>query len=384
MSLRSRLRVVLPPDGTIIAFVIVYIIVEAPYFYLERQIGQPLDLFRPSILVLRFAALYYGVWRVMAFHPVDRPDYRTWLERTPWTWRKPLPAGDVRLGWVDLLPIAAIVSAAAPRGVPVCLTVVSLVLFGYLAAAAQVCWYTRQTLLGFAVAFGIGAGIRLWPRPEWCLTALAITYLVAWLGIELGLSQFPWPWLPKMELNPTNAAAEVLEKSCGWPFDQLAPAAETTRTVSTRDGILTGLLVGWLLFCVEGLFPNPGLRQVMLDIAHGCILVFLVIGRTLTYVVGYPPPISLLGRIRTGRWIIPRYDQVFLAPLCTALVGVLATDRFRPGNLGDDIWMPIGVAMGVMITLTTPPTLAQWRLTGEHRIIPTANQKSAQGYVKVG
>ena len=38
---------------------------------------------------------------------------------------------------------------------------------------------------------------------------------------------------------------------------------------------------------------------------------------------GYVPPTTFWAPIITGRWIIPGYDQVFVAPICTFLVGPL-------------------------------------------------------------
>jgi hypothetical protein len=105
--------------------------------------------------------------------------------------------------------------------------------------------------------------------------------------------------------------------------------------------------------------------------------------RTIHYCTGYAPPISLMGRIRTFRWIIPGYDKIFLAPFCTLLVGVLAIDSFRPPGLDDLIALPIALAIAVTVTLDTGPSMQSWRLTGQHRITVTASKMSGE-FVKVG
>ena len=40
---------------------------------------------------------YYGVQRVLRYHPVHRPSYRQWLELSPWTHHLRLPLGPDRL-----------------------------------------------------------------------------------------------------------------------------------------------------------------------------------------------------------------------------------------------------------------------------------------------
>ena len=56
------------------------------------------------------------------------------------------------------------------------------------------------------------------------------------------------------------------------------------------------------------------------------VTVIALVVRLLIYTGPFRPPISLRGRIATGRWVIPGYDYVLLAPLCTlltALVGLV-------------------------------------------------------------
>jgi hypothetical protein len=99
---------------------------------------------------------------------------------------------------------------------------------------------------------------------------------------------------------------------------------------------------------------------------------FAVLIRLLAYIGPYRPPISFWGRILTGRWIIPGYDYVFLAPLCTLLVALLG---WRAALLaGPDHWgivvYPLATAAVLIVALNMSPSLGQWSLTGHHRIAP--------------
>ena len=109
-------------------------------------------------------------------------------------------------------------------------------------------------------------------------------------------------------------------------------------------------------------------------LAVGCLLAG---GRLLAYTIGYMPPISFWGRVRTFRWIIPRYDVIFVAPLLIlALVATLFWEPvwdIRPGRILAAI-----TAGYVFIALGFPPTLEEWRLTGSHRIIPTVQKQEMQ------
>ena len=96
----QRLRIILPRSGVLVALAAFYLLFELPLWFvrLRWEWYRPPTL-NPSDLIIVFAALTYGGYRVVAFHPFYRPDYHVWLSRTPWTSRKPLPA---RAGFLGL------------------------------------------------------------------------------------------------------------------------------------------------------------------------------------------------------------------------------------------------------------------------------------------
>ncbi len=377
----TRLRVVLPEGAALTVFALIYLLLEAPYAYLEWRVGRPLDVPRPGMLVARLAALAYGGWRALAFHPAYRGDYRIWLERGPWTSRKPLPAGPIALSWEDALPAGALALMAAFHGPSGPFIVLGLFLIGHQAIVAVASFTTGATPFGYAVAFLIGLSIRLWPEPRDFLAAAVAGYLVGWAGLRVSLAKFPWPGYRKAGANDPKQA--IREAACGWPFDQLQPKARSGRILPAHAGVLISLLAGWYLFAAESFFPDPAARRLFLHLGFVNAILILAFGRASLYGLGYAPPISLWGRLRTSRWIVPGHDQVYLAPLCTILVGVLALDRFRPPGLVDDTFLPIALAVACLVALTTGPSLARWRLTGRHRITLGVSKKGGE-FVKVG
>jgi hypothetical protein len=82
------------------------------------------------------------------------------------------------------------------------------------------------------------------------------------------------------------------------------------------------------------------------------------------------PPISLWGRICTLRWIVPRYDQMFVSPLTAFLVAILAPFGLVRMGLPLEIALPSALSLVLWVVLAMGPSLRHWRLTGAHRIVP--------------
>lgn len=89
------------------------------------------------------------------------------------------------------------------------------------------------------------------------------------------------------------------------------------------------------------------------------------------------PPLNLWGRLAHFHWIIPRYDVMFVGPLLIISLGAAAFYAWGNLALPFKALAPIAIAVQVFVALTCPPSLADWQLTGEHRIVPAMiNQAS--------
>src|SRR5438477_388739 len=127
---------------------------------------------------------------------------------------------------------------------------------------------SARTLIFFAVCYAIPWGfctaVSWWfgvswqslspgsTRPDVVILATAIGWL-GLAGLDLSLRRFPWGRdKPK---QPQERPA-----SLGWPYGQLGPL-DPPAEIPARRGFLTGLLVGWWVYCLAAqplLTTEPG------------------------------------------------------------------------------------------------------------------------------
>jgi len=385
----ARLRMILPPIEAVAPLAFCFLLNQGCRFYAEWNLGAPVGpdhvVARLNNLLLTFAGLGYGVFRVVGFHPFYRPGYRTWLERTPWTSRTPLPFGPVSLVWEDGFALAtlALLSRVTPGSDPA--RTLALVLFAYIALLALTMAPTGEQAYAYLLAFGLGLVVRLSPHAETALAAGMVVYAAGYVGLRRSLARFPWhvEWQDNLSANSLEQALQrKSEQPCGWPYDQLRPRAEPRVRVGLLDALLISMLVGWWLFAAEALFTSPreALGLFAMVVPTGTFLAAL--SRLVGYAQGHAPPLTLWGRLRTFRWIIPNYDQVFVGPLLTLVMAPLSIVLFYWMGLRANAFLPITSALVLFTALAAPPRLRRWKLTGSHRIVPAiTNQKD---FIKVG
>ena len=365
---------VLPPAWVIVIGVGFWLAIEAMYVWMWWWLRVPEvaeRYLRLQALPVGVMCVLYGVCRVLAFHPLFDPAYRQWLELTPWTSRKRLPFGPIHLVPQDIIVLA--VAILMLYGSPMRLVIAPAALLGgYLVILCLSLMLTDVWKVGYALAFGLGLVVRLgnWPVVSVCL--LAGLYPLAYFGLRESLARFPWKTLDWEKTTivvakPKSAGSSKLK--LGWPYDHLQfnlPA----RRVPRQHAILLSLLIGWCVYAVACVFPDPEGREVIPSMALVLTSLGCVLGRLVAYCAGHSSPISLWGRIGTGRWFIPGYDQVFVAPLCVGLAAVAApAARFSLG-LPTEIVFPIALSLVLLITLNVGPTFRRWELTGDHRVGP--------------
>ena len=108
------------------------------------------------------------------------------------------------------------------------------------------------------------------------------------------------------------------------------------------------------------------------------ITVTAAFGRLCYYLMIGMPPISLLGRVATGRLILPGYDKIFIAPVCAAGLALVMANVHSP-IFTMPAWAGITSGFVSAVLLAGGPTLADWKLTGEYRI----NSMHGTDYVRV-
>ena len=221
-------------------------------------------------------------------------------------------------------------------------------------------------------------------KPIACLAAATLVYLIAYEGLWRGLAQFPWK--PRTMPDFSDLSNVGAGAACGWPFDRMIRDV-LGQGISRIDAVICCALGSWWLFVLSSFFRGAETRMKLVVVPFSILLVVLPILRLAIYVDGHRSPISLWGRIMTGRWIIPGYDQVFVAPLLIVVSGPLSVYCLHAARLPLDVAAAMGAGIMTAVALVSPPRLRRWRLTGQHRIvatIPTNQPKAKAQFVQVG
>lgn len=305
----------------------------------------------------------FGLWRGVVFHPLFRPDYRRWLESTPWTPDRPLPFGPLQLVWQDLVVAIAFVTPAAFVNGSEAFLVLAVGVLGYLigsiAAFAYVGPRSHLYPVLALIALAVFAATFLYG-----LTAplLMAAYLVTVHGQKRSLEHFPWP-----EQFP---AVETITQ-LGWPYQQLDTKLKPEQIQNWERPVI-GLLVGLTLFVgmwLNWISINPVLIQHgyfdVKNFAAGCLIPLfgVLLVTRLIWMIYCAPPISFWGRLAIGRPVIPRYDILFLAPILAFLLMIPLPWSLIDIGLHPLAAYPICALLGTTAFLICPPRYAEWRLT---------------------
>jgi len=384
-----RLRLISVRRGrALVLAAIPFLVLEGLCRYLESN-NIPIAVnvaIRPGYVWLFAVCAIYGLARVAAIHPIWNSGYHAWLELTPWTSEKSLPLGPVELVWEDGLIVGLLILLSATLPHPHAVHLLCAFLLSHLLALTVTLFLTGTWAIGYAAAFALGLPVWLWRAPLPCLAAATFVYLLAYEGLRRGLEQFPWkrPERPRAEADLLSMG--VPSTPLGWPYDRMLRDVVGDHKISRIDAVLCCMLLGWWLVVLSS-FMDVSDRRVVLAAVYLGGLALCPIFRLYIYVKGYIFPITLWARIWTGRWILPGYDQVFVAPICSFLAGLLSLLLLREASVPLEIALPSATALTLLVALVMPPRLRHWRLTGRHRIVPAlafASSQSNTEFIKVG
>ncbi len=326
----------------------------------------------PALFV---AAVAYAVFRVWAFHPSLRPGYRQWLAQTPWRHPAPLPLGPVHLTAADAALLGGAFVAAWPfYGVSLALEPIQAFLAVYLVLLLAALLVTAEWAAAYGIWFGLGAMVlardSVWPY----FAAAGVAYAAGWIGLRRPLTRFPRE-LPEVKLVGLTGEQFMAQfsatRACAWPFGYLAPGAAPVMTVRGH-ALALAALGGWTAYVVGAVIPWPGHIHGMSGhfFLHSVLSPVGFIQISLYHLHQHRPPINLAGRMFTGRWIVPGYDQIFVAPLLSLAVMMLAPFGVLCWELNQAIAFPAAFAFALFILLTAGPSRRRWFLTGRFRVRP--------------
>lgn len=372
------IRVVLPTLA-VYPFLVLLITVLTDALYLAqwlqlralfRQIEVSPEILRPFVITrmswLTVCAIAFGVFRAVGFHPLCHQDYRQWLSMTPWNIHKPLLGGPPWPLLQDVV-IVLLLMLCGHEFSSLALIIPTGFLAGYLLAAAGLSLATGEWQLGYVISFWLATLPLLYGYWEWLPLAMLPCVGLAYWAMRRSLAKFPWELTEEFERKlRMRPDAVPYQGQLGWPFCLMAPKTPT-EWIGRRDGLLLSLLLGWFEFTAFTALYNVSAQQ--LRPVDPAVMFFpfipLAIGSGVTLLAIYGshwPPISLWGRLLTGRWIISSYDKMAVLPalaVATSLV-LHSTHQIELGA--------VGTTLGFLMLLVFQPRVEEWWLTGPHRI----------------
>jgi hypothetical protein len=300
---------------------------------------------RPVLLV---TAVLFGLTRGAANHPARNTAYKNWLRRTPWHPGMPLPLGPAMLHWQDGLVLLGLCALGLWNGGTSPLLLLSVFGCGYCLSCLQPLLRTRQFTESYVMALAGSALPWLSPWPIATLALIVALVLVAQEGLWRSLKRFPWEFPESTELNDP------------WP---LRIYADCGPRIPTRRGLLIALLIAsWSAALVHLL--EPSLAQLtFVIVAASCFGGFIRFG---IYYSGLRAPVTILGRLRAGKIILPDYDHARLAPLLAATLGGLAPILIVRAGVSPPLSAAITAFLIMAVLMVAGPQLRTWQLTGFH------------------
>lgn len=341
-------------------------------------------------------AVFFGLYRVGAFHPVLRPDYLEWIKTTPWTSRLPLPLGPIHLVWHDALFVAGATLVAAGPDIELMLTVPLMFLVAYVVALLPTLFLTNERLVGYGVIALAGMAIRLaimarapvhaLVEPQiclaWCFVPVVAMAALVTYGLHRSLARSKkWRELAFLDgVSGARSGPPRLATELGWPFDKIGPKSRVgggeeslhlARHLAEPERQVIAVLCGWLLWVSAS--PLVEHERNHLAIIAGTMFFSPMLMACGAWIV-CRPPISFWGRVRTGHWIIRGYDRLYLWPLITMGVQCASLVAILVWGWPSIAVIPLQTSATVWCWLRASTFFDRYQFTGWHSIpIPFTN-----------
>lgn len=384
-------RSTLPPTALVVFWVVAVLLIDAANGLIHSAYLTDLAPGDPALAAQRvsragihtvlngFVLTAYVFIRLVYFLPLPGSRYLAWLNTTPWTPARPLPLGPWFPTWADAL-VVAVLTADTYRVTPEWWAVVPAylviwtILGGLLLLPMWQEWYT------IAAAAILGLGFHLaWWHPAAGVVVAPFAFAVVALGVRRAIHDLPhWPerlaaagrvdsdtrWKSNGNLVDTPSGDR---NDLGWPYAWLRPDCWYP-AVNVR---LVRAVVGVAFLWLTAIPWNSEATVIAL-----LLVVAISMLRLGVYVSGHVPALSLPARYGTGRWFVPRFDAVLVAPILSLLVGtglvLVGVCEVLPAR-----WAyPAAICASTLVALVSGPSYAQWHLTGEHTFVATRPKKS--------
>jgi hypothetical protein len=371
---------------------------------IEEQVGEAAGWQRIVVLVL--AALYM-FFRAFMFHPLHDPAYRNWLYLRPHDSERAFIAGPAYLVWQDAIVVGLLCAGMGLIGSEPDEFMISPLLIGCVAYAliAALLLMLTGTFAPMIICFFV-MSLHIW-AVELLIRfneAVALGWVCALdIGLALyfsnairrSLRQFPWNIFdtaqstqgridPQSQLKRIQLLRGFLRLSdqegqlgvdrsvLASSHFQLCPL-EQKPCYSGGRVVVSVLLMGWMCFSVmwlmRGLLVDTGVPSEIPGMAG----LFAALVRVCVYRSGMRPPISLAGRLATGRWVIPGYDRMYVAPLLAAMAAWLLPGILASAGAPVYVGLPATTMLATWCLIGMGPSLYEWRLTATARVAEPLN-----------
>lgn len=383
-SVLRWMRVVLPPPwaiGAAVGFTAIayaiswwlnYLILEGFDAPLTVQESKAICAHQSSLGVV---SILYGMWRVAGFHPFFRPRYREWLRTVAWDQSKLLPLGSPTLVAQDGIVLLVLGALAGSWEWGLYYAIAMLAVWSFLLTVANYgAGLDALALLG-AMALMPLMLMKFFP---WLGVMTLVAYLIAAAGVAPSMRMFPWERIPRWDaLNGSSKVEQEGRPTDSWPLLRPPHLGDAPVAMSLTHAMMWATFVSAAMVTITlGIELDDSTRGgtyersfsgAMLAVRAASML--LCFGRILTYASSCRPPINAAGRLATGRWIIPGYDQIFVAPLLTLLIGLGGPILLWHWRTSAPLAAGISMFAIVAVTFGMGPTLSTWHLTGEYRVV---------------
>jgi hypothetical protein len=396
---RDWIRVVIAPDWilwgaltSVFCLWVVELILRLALPSMARLSAPSLtdsELYLPEIppihgAAVLLAALLYGTYRGVAFHPLGNRRYGVWLAQTPWKFSMPMPLGPIQLVWQDVAAIVALMCLAwlPPQELNAALYVPAAFLFAYCAMHIAT-FHQLGAYRDVVVATVVFAGAILVGRSPVALLALAaVLYRFTYTEIRRSMHDFPFTSKRREELG-------LVPYIINRPLEIGLPILPSLYVESgygplyfvNRYALFVGAVAGILFFSSAFHFRNEKDFEVGLRYVFRLISLLLIVARTLSYLVGHLPPISIAGRVVTRQWILPGYDKMLVAPLVALFATFALPQVLLLFGLPTIVAFPLSLAATVWLCFGIRPTIVEWHYTGHFRI-PNESPGKRQQFVR--
>ena len=370
-----QFRQVSPPIWAVVIFGSFYIVTySADYLFYRLNEPVPQEVTDVRWMTLSFFYAFFGAFRGLFFNPFNMRGYASFLVLSPWQWPKELPRGPVHLIWVDVITICIIALLSFQNGGD--MPVLPLIAFlGVYLASLGWSFLTTGPLWVIAVWLFIGP-FAVYPHknPNIAFGVLIVLYGIGYIGLRSFFRNFPWNtnfWKsdPIKDMRKAAIASHI-----GWPYKKLNIYESVN--ISFLPSLIVSALVVWWVHVVMWIFEAGTVIYPFL-ILGSCMVAFV---RFVIYAGSNQAPISLWGRIFTFNWIIPRYDYVYIAPVCIILAGVLTPLMLGWIGVPPQLCSELTIFTVLLLAFSMPPNLQKWRLTSASRITRSnPKQRTSKG-----